>query len=229
MAYRVIQWATGGVGRGAIDAIATHHEAKDIPTNVAGPAFPGLAFLIDGHRGTTVVVPRTACNEIATLRLQLQRCTDDIDDVNRATHSLFQVEVLGEGQTTTPLKGHFVDQAIRNHAKGRAGEETLALFFHDCPTQQSWRNFSNRSTRRDFHGNRSLTAVRQISIDAILCSVADSAGPFWPHDVSVHERSRIVRNGPEQVNANFSLSERTSLPRPVRRVALSRFYSSFWR
>ena len=28
MGYRVIQWATGGVGRGAIDAIATHPELE---------------------------------------------------------------------------------------------------------------------------------------------------------------------------------------------------------
>ena len=79
-------------------------ETEDIATDVTWPAFPCLPLLIDGHGGASIVVPRAAGNEIAALRLQFKRCTDDISNVNRATHTLFQVEVLSWGQTTTPLK-----------------------------------------------------------------------------------------------------------------------------
>ena len=82
----------------------SHDETEDITTDVTRPALPCLPLLIDRHGGTSIVVPRAAGNEIATLRLQFKRRTDDIYNVNRATHTLFQVEVLSWGQTTTPLK-----------------------------------------------------------------------------------------------------------------------------
>ncbi len=138
-----------------IDAITPHHKTEDVAADVARPAFPSLTFLIDGHRRTTVVVPGATGNKVTALRLQLQRGTDDINDVNGATHSLFQVEVRGEGQTTTPLKGSACSDETLNR-QPEPGPRRRIRFFPECFTYLSWRNLINRSTRRLFLADGSL-------------------------------------------------------------------------
>ena len=74
-----------------------HNKAKNVAADVANPAFPALLIGIDLHARFAVIVKRADPYETSTLTSQFHIASNQIDDVNRQSDSIFDFVVNREG------------------------------------------------------------------------------------------------------------------------------------
>jgi hypothetical protein len=74
-----------------------HGEAEDVATEIANPALPALAIWINLQARASVVMPWTARNKPPTLAAQIETASHQVDNVDGATNTFFQILIDGEG------------------------------------------------------------------------------------------------------------------------------------